>query len=67
MLYRDPLIPPSIQFLDRFLPADTLLLYLDEKGPYRAKRYGGRYWNQNRLQIDIRQPVHGKIHLLGAL
>ena len=54
------------QLLDRFLPDNTLLLYLDEKGPCCAKRYGGRCWNQNRLQIDIRQPVHGKIHLLGA-
>lgn len=54
------------QLIDRYLSDDTLLLYLDEKGPCQAKRYGGRCWSQKRLQMEVRQPVHGKIHLLGA-
>lgn len=54
------------QLLDRFLPEDTFLIYLDEKGPCHAKRYGGLCWSDRPLQMDIRQRVHGKIHLLGA-
>jgi len=46
------------QFLDRFLPADTLILHLDDKGPCHAKRYGGLCWSNTRLKMDIRQPVH---------
>ena len=56
----------SKRLLDQYLPSDTLLLYLDEKGPCRATRYGGYCWSQQCVRLDVRQPVHGKIFLLGA-
>ena len=54
------------RLLDRFLPDNTLLLYLDEKGPCQVKRYAGHCWSQTRLQMDVRQAIHGKMHLFGA-
>ncbi len=54
------------RLLDRYLPTDTLVLYLDEKGALSVTRYGGHCWSTKRLQLEMRQPVHGKLHLLGA-
>lgn len=51
---------------DRFLPTSTLLLYNDEKDPIQTKRYGGKCWSLKRLNLEVRQPIHGKIHLFGA-
>lgn len=54
------------RLLDRFLPADTLLLYVDEKGPLTVTRYGGHCWGPKRFSMEVRQPIHGKFHLFGA-
>ncbi len=54
------------RLLDRFQPSDTLVLYLDEKGALSVTRYGGHCWSEEPQRIDLRQPIHGKLHLLGA-
>jgi len=54
------------RLLDRFLPTDTLVLYLDEKGALSVTRYGGHCWSTKPRQLETRQPIHGKLHLLGA-
>lgn len=58
--------PGFKRFLDYCTTPDILVLFLDEKGPVSATRYGGYCWSSQIQSFDIRQQIHGKIHLFGA-
>lgn len=56
----------QLDVLRRYLPSTTRLVYLDEKGPVHALRYGGRSWSTKPQTRDYRQKSYGKVTFLGA-
>ena len=48
------------------IPSDSVLLYLDEKGPVTAKTHGGTSWSSVQVKIEKAQKIKGILNVFGA-
>ena len=55
-----------IQQLRYDIPSDSVLLYVDEKGPIAAKTYGGLSWSSVQVKIEKAQKTKGILNVFGA-
>ena len=47
-------------------PTDSVLLYVDEKGPITAKTYGGSSWSSTQVKVEKAQKIKGLLNVFGA-
>ena len=47
-------------------PSNSVLLYVDEKGPVTAKTHGGTSWSSVQVKIEKAQKINGLLNVFGA-
>ena len=47
-------------------PNDSILLYVDEKGPITAKTHGGTSWSSVQVKVEKAQKIKGILNVFGA-
>ena len=50
----------------RYTPSDSILLYVDEKGPITAKAHGGTSWSSVQVKVEKAQKTKGILNVFGA-
>ena len=45
---------------------DSVLLYVDEKGPITAKTHGGTSWSSTQVKVEKAQKIKGLLNVFGA-
>ncbi len=55
-----------IQHLRYNTPSDSVLLYVDEKGPITAKTHGGSSWSSVQVKVEKAQKIKGLLNVFGA-
>ena len=55
-----------IEHLRYNTPSNSVLLYVDEKGPVTAKTHGGTSWSSLQVKIEKAQKINGLLNVLGA-
>ncbi len=46
--------------------SDSVLLYIDEKGPVAAKTHGGTSWSSVQVKVEKAQKINGLLNVFGA-
>src|SRR6185295_16235095 len=46
--------------------SDSVLLYVDEKGPITAKTHGGTSWSSVQVKVEKAQKINGLLNVFGA-
>ena len=64
---------PRIRFEKKYVeqlryntPSDSVLLYVDEKGPITAKTHGGTSWSSTQVKVEKAQKIKGLLNVFGA-
>ncbi len=47
-------------------PPNSVLLYVDEKGPITAKTHGGTSWSSTQVKVEKAQKINGLLNVFGA-
>ena len=47
------------------MPSDSVLLYVDEKGPITAKTHGGSSWSSVQVKVEKAQKINGLLNVFG--
>ena len=47
-------------------PKNSILLYIDEKGPITAKTHGGTSWSSVQVKVEKAQKINGLLNVFGA-
>ena len=55
-----------IEHLRYNTPTNSVLLYLDEKGPITAKTHGGTSWSSVQVKVEKAQKIKGLLNVFGA-
>ena len=45
---------------------NSVLLYVDEKGPITAKTHGGTSWSSTQVKVEKAQKINGFLNMFGA-
>ncbi len=52
-----------IQKLRYYIPSDSVLLYVDEKGPVAAKTHDGLLWSSVQVKVEKAQKINGLLNV----
>ena len=55
-----------IEHLRYNTPPNSVLLYVDEKGPVTAKTHGGTSWSSVQVKVEKAQKINGILNVFGA-